>query len=81
MGWSSQMKPWITAMPGLLTIVVGFGAGSVMAEGRSFLTQQLDIKKYAMEQIQPTPMTREISYNPSSVNAYKPVGFNPASTK
>jgi hypothetical protein len=75
------MKRWITAMPGLLTIVVGFGAGSVVAEGRSFLAHQLDFKKYAMEQIQPTSITREISYSPNSVNGYKPVGFNPDSVK
>jgi hypothetical protein len=81
MGWSSPMKSWITVMPGLLTIVVGFGAGSIVAEGRSMLAHQLDFKKYAMEQIQSTPITREISYNPSSVNGYKPVGFNPDSAK
>jgi hypothetical protein len=75
------MKRWITVIPSLLTIVVGFGAGSVVAEGRSILAHQFDFKKYAMEQIQPTPIMRAISYNPNSVNGYKPVGFNPDSAK
>ncbi len=75
------MKRWINAMPGLLTIAIGFSAGSVIAEGRSVLTHQFDFKKYAMEHIEPIDISREISYTPSSVNGYKPVGFNPESTK
>jgi hypothetical protein len=75
------MKRWINAMPGLLTIVIGFGAGRVVADGRSLLADQFGFKKYAMEQIQPSDITREISYNLNPVNGYKPVGFNPESAK